>query len=177
MRNSVFSALYVLAALLSTPLSAEQITKVAVLDYTKILSAFYADSAALRRIEKMKEVFAADVRRLQEEIQSLEEEKLEAENAGKSREALNIDKRIQDKKKYYQDFVRVRGNRIQQSSAKLVSDNELAKEILQEIQYVAETHGFSIVLKRSDPDLLWWNYEVDITELVLQRLMSRKTAN
>jgi len=174
MRNSSFSVVYVLAALITVPLSAEQITKIAVLDYTKILSAFYADSAAVRRIEKMKEVFAADVRKMQEEIQSLEEEKLEAENAGKSREALKIDKRIQDKKEYYQDFVRVRGNRIQQSSAKLGANNELAKEILQEIQYVAESRGFSIVLKRSDPDLLWWNYEVDITELVLQRLMSKK---
>jgi len=174
MRNSSFSVVYVLAALITVPLSADQITKIAVLDYTKVLSAFYADSAAVRRIEKMKEVFAADVRKMQEEIQSLEEEKLEAENAGKSREALKIDKRIQDKKEYYQDFVRVRGNRIQQSSAKLGANNELAKEILQEIQYVAESRGFSIVLKRSDPDLLWWNYEVDITELVLQRLMSKK---
>ncbi len=154
------------------PLSAEQITKVAVLDYTRILSAFYADSAEARRIDEMKTVFAQEVRRLQEEIQTLEERKLEAENRGNSRDALDIDSTIQDKKQYYQEYVRVRGNQIQQSAANLGSSNELAREILKEIQYIAESNGYSIVLKRSDPDLLWWSYEVDITDLVLQRLMS-----
>jgi len=154
------------------PLSAEQITKVAVLDYTRILSAFYADSAEARRIDELKTVFAADVRRLQEEIQNLEERKLDAENRGDSRAALDLDSTIQDKKQYYQEYVRVRGNQIQQAAANLGSSNEMAREILKEIQYVAESNGYSIVLKRSDNDLLWWSYEVDITDLVLQRLMS-----
>jgi outer membrane protein len=152
-------------------LGAEQITKVAVLDYARILSAFYADSTEARRVEEMKTVFAEDVRRLQAEIQSLEERRLDAENRGDSREALDLDTRIQEKKRYYQEFVRVRGNQIQQASANLGSNNALAKEILREIQYVAESNGFTMVIKRSDPNLLWWNYEVDITDKVLQRLM------
>ncbi len=168
------SVLLLLVSLFMTAfsLSAEQITKVAVLDYNRILSAFYADSAEARRIDEMKTVFAQEVRRLQEEIQTLEERKLEAENRGNSRDALDIDSTIQDKKQYYQEYVRVRGNQIQQSAANLGSSNELAREILKEIQYIAESNGYSIVLKRSDPDLLWWSYEVDITDLVLQRLMS-----
>jgi len=163
-------SLLILAAGLTTA-GAEQITKVAVLDYSRILTAFYADSAEARRIEEMKTVFAEEVRRLQDEIQDLEERKLEAENRGDSRRALDLDSQIQDKKRYYQEYVRIRGNQIQQASANLGSSTELAQEILQEIQYVAESNGFSIVLKRSDPNLLWWNYETDITEMVLQRLM------
>lgn len=172
MKRCFVLLLFVCLFIFTLPLSAEQITKVAVLDYTRILSAFYADSAEARRIDEMKTVFAQEVRRLQEEIQTLEERKLEAENRGNSRDALDIDSTIQDKKQYYQEYVRVRGNQIQQSAANLGSSNELAREILKEIQYIAESNGFSIVLKRSDPDLLWWSYEVDITDLVLQRLMS-----
>ena len=172
MKRLILLLFIVAGFILSIPLGAEQITKVAVLDYTRILSAFYADSAEARRIEEMKTVFAEEVRRLQEEIQSLEERKLEAEDRGNSRDALELDSRIQDKKNYYQEYVRVRGNQIQQSAAGLGSSSELAQEILREIRYVAESNGFSIVLKRSDPNLLWWSYEVDITDLVLQRLMS-----
>jgi len=164
--------LFICLFIFIVPLSAEQITKVAVLDYTRILSAFYADSAEARRIDEMKTVFAQEVRRLQEEIQGLEERKLEAENRGDSRSALDLDSTIQDKKQYYQEYVRVRGNQIQQAAVNLGSSNELAREILKEIQYIAESNGYSIVLKRSDPNLLWWSYEVDITDLVLQRLMS-----
>jgi len=164
--------LFISLFIFTLPLAAEQITKVAVLDYTRILSAFYADSAEARRIDEMKTVFAQEVRRLQDEIQDLEERKLDAENRGDSRSALDLDSTIQDKKQYYQEYVRVRGNQIQQASVNLGSSNELAREILKEIQYIAESNGYSIVLKRSDPDLLWWSYEVDITDLVLQRLMS-----
>lgn len=172
MKRLIISIFIVAGFMLTMPLGAEQITKVAILDYTRILSAFYADSSEARRIEEMKTVFAEEVRRLQVEIQDLEERKLEAENRGNSRDALDLDSRIQDKKQYYQEYVRVRGNQIQQSSVNLGSSSELAREILREIQYVAESNGFSIVLKRSDPNLLWWSYEVDITDLVLQRLMS-----
>ena len=154
------------------PLSAEQITKVAVLDYTRILTAFYTDSAEARRIDEMKSAFAQEVRRLQEEIQSLEEKKLQATNRGDSRAELDLDSAIQDKKQYYQNYIRIRGNQIQQAAANLGSSNELAREIQKEIQYIAESQGYSIVLKRSDPNLLWWSYEVDITDLVLQRISS-----
>ena len=152
-------------------LGAEQITKVAVLDYARILTSFYADSAESRRIGAMKTGFAEDVRELQDEIQSLDERRLDAMDRGDSRAALDLETRIQDRKQYYQEFVRVRGNQIQRASAELGSSNKLAREILREIQYVAESNGFSIVLKRSDPNLLWWSYQTDITELVLQRLM------
>ena len=171
MKRQIVFLLIVSFLIFTFPLSAEQITKVAVLDYTRILSAFYADSAEARRIDELKTVFAEDVRRLQSEIQILEEKKLEAENRGDSRNALDLDSTIQDKKQYYQEYVRVRGNQIQQSAANLGSSNELAREILKEIQYIAESNGYSIVIKRSDTNLLWWSYEVDITDLVLQRLM------
>jgi len=172
MKRTISMIFVILAVVFTLPLGAEQITKVAVLDYTRILSSFYADSAEARRIEELKTVFAEEVRRLQGEIQDLEERKLDAENRGNSRDALELDSVIQDKKRYYQEYVRVRGNQIQQAAANLGSSNALASEILREIQYVAESNGFSLVLKRSDPNLLWWSYEVDITELVLQRLMS-----
>ena len=161
----------VFLALTPLILIAEQITKVAVLDYSRILEAFYSDSLATRKIGEMKKNFAAEVQSLQEEIQSLEESKLEAENNGDSREVLNLSASIRERKQYYQEFVRIRGNQIQQATANLSTSSALAQEILQEIEYVAETHGFSIVFKRSDPNLLWWGYETDITDLVLKRLI------
>lgn len=171
MKRLVISILFEIGLIQVLPLGAEQITKVAVLDYARILSAFYVDSAEARRIEKMKTNYANEVRKLQDEIQSLEERKITAMIRGNVRDELNLESKIQEKKQYYQEYVRIKGNQIQQAVTNLSSSNELARTILNEIQVVAETNGFSIVLKRSDPNLLWWNYEVDITDLVLQRLM------
>ena len=153
-------------------LSAETITKVAVLDYSRILSSYYVDSAEVLRIEEMKKDFAAEIEKLKLEIQSLEQQKLSADDLGDSRKALQLDSQIEDRKQYYRDYIRIRGNQINQASTNLGSSNVMAQEILSVIQYVAETNGFSIVLNRSDPNLLWWGFEVDITELVLKRLMN-----
>jgi len=170
MKKLIISTLLTVGLVRIFHLGAEQITKVAVLDYARILSAFYVDSAEARRIEKMKEAFANEVRRLQDEIQSLEESKIAAIARGNARDEMNLESKIQEKKQYYQEYVRIKGNQIQQAVAGLGSSSELAREILDKIQFVAETNGFSIVLNRSDPNLLWWSYEVDITELILQQL-------
>jgi len=170
MKKLLISILLTIGLVRILHLGAEQITKVAVLDYARILSAFYVDSAEARRIEKMKTAFANEVRRLQDEIQSLEESKIAAMARGNARDELSLENKIQEKKQYYQEYVRIKGNQIQQAVAGLGSSSELAREILDKIQFVAETNGFSIVINRSDPNLLWWSYEVDITDLILQQL-------
>ena len=163
----------VLAALAIVPVGAEQITRVAVLDYSRILSAFYKDSQAVRELEQLKESYQEEIRRMTREITSLEDRKLEAENAGDESTALRLDNEIFQKKEYLREYIRVKGAQLSDMSNRLNQNLTLVNEILEEIQYVAESEGYSIVLKKSDPSLLWWNYEVDITEQVLQRLMSR----
>jgi len=171
MKKLVLSILLMVGLVQAFHLGAELITKVAVLDYARLLSAFYVDSAEARRIEKMKKDFANEVRKLQDEIQNLEERKITAMSRGNVRDELDLENKIQEKKQYYQEYVRIKGNQIQQAVTGLGSSNELARAILDEIQFVAEMNGFSIVLNRADPNLLWWGYEVDITDLVLQQLM------
>ena len=38
------------------------------------------------------------------------------------------------------------------------------------IQYVAESEGYSLVLKTSDADLVWYHTEIDITDKVIARV-------
>ena len=153
-----------------TPIYAEQITRVAVLDYARILSSFYNNSSEAQRIESLKKNFASEVREIQDDIQKLEEKKLDAEDSDDSVEILELDRQIEDKKQYYREYVRVRGNQIQKAVSNLSSSNAVAGEILNAIQYVAESGGYSVVIKRSDSGLIWWSYSIDITENVLKRL-------
>ena len=160
--------------LAAAPLFSEAITKVAVLDYSRILSAFYQDSRAVRELEEMKSQFQEEIDRIQGEISILEERKLNAENNGDNARALELDNQIFEKKKFLRDYVRVKNGQLTELNKSLSQNNTLVKEIIEEVEYVAESGGYSIVLKKSDPNLLWWNYEVDITEQVLQRLLTKK---
>lgn len=160
--------------LAAAPLFSETITKVAVLDYSRILSAFYQDSRAVRELEEMKSQFQEEIDRIQGEIGILEERKLNAENNGDNARALELDNQIFEKKKFLRDYVRVKNGQLSELNKNLSQNNTLVKEIIEEVEYVAESGGYSIVLKKTDPNLLWWNYEVDITEQVLQRLLTKK---
>ncbi len=166
--------LCIVLGLLTLPLFSETITKVAVLDYSRILSAFYQDSRAVRELEEMKSQFQEEIDRIQGEITILEERKLNAENNGDNARALELDNQIFEKKKFLRDYVRVKNGQLTELNKNLSQNNTLVKEIIEEVEYVAESGGYSIVLKKSDPNLLWWNYEVDITEQVLQRLLTKK---
>ena len=156
-----------------TAVTAETITKVAVLDYSRILSAFYKDSQAVRELEELKAQFQEESQKIQDEIKILDARKLDAENNGNNARALEIDNEIFKKKNYLRDYIRVKNAQLAEMNKSLSQNMTLVNEINEEIQYVAESNGYSLVFKKSDPSLLWWNYEVDITDQVLQRLMSR----
>jgi outer membrane protein len=153
--------------------TAEEITKVAVLDYSRILSAFYKDSRAVRELEELKAQFQEESEKIQDEIKMLEARKLDAENDGNNSRALELDNEIFKKKNYLRDYIRVKNAQLTEMNKNLSQNMTLVSEINEEIQYVAESKGFSLVFKKSDPSLLWWNYEVDITDQVIDRLVNQ----
>lgn len=65
-------------------------------------------------------------------------------------------------------------DRIQSKKDSLLTGSDFSREIIRSVEYIAETEGFSIVLRKKDPNILYYNYEVDITNKVLQHL--RRTA-
>jgi outer membrane protein len=155
------------------PVFSDTITKVAVLDYSKILSAFYKDSQAVRELEEMKNQFQQEIERIQKEVRILEERKLNAENSGNNSLALELDNQIFEKKKFSRDYIRVKNSQLTELNKSLSQNNNLVQEIREEVEYIAESGGYSLVIKKSDPNLLWWSYEVDITDQVLQRLLKK----
>ena len=67
-------------------------------------------------------------------------------------------------------------DQIRKRSENLFKSDEFLDELLQAIEFVAETEGFSLVLNASGQfsQFFFFNTkEVDITELVIQELMRR----
>ncbi|MBN2657702.1 MAG: OmpH family outer membrane protein [Spirochaetales bacterium] len=154
-------------------LIASQITKVGVIDRTRILQTFYAESKGVRELETMKEQIQQELVRLNDEIKMYEERKLAAENKGDESEALRLDNIIFDKKQYMQDYYRTKNNQLAERQKNLYQDREFAQELLEQIEFVALSQGCSIVIDISTPGLYWHSEEVDITNMVLERLQSR----
>ena len=150
-----------------------QITKVGVIDRTRVLQTFYKESQTVRELDAMKESIQSEILRINDEIKSFEERKLNAENRGDETEALKLDNVIFSRKQYLNEYVRTKNNQLIAREKNLSQDVSFAKELIEVIEFVGESQGCSLVLDVSTPGLMWFNYEVDITDQVLQRIQSQ----
>ena len=151
-------------------LSAEQLTTVGVVDITAIYSSFFSDSAAVRSLEALRASIQRELDSHVADLRNLQQRKLEAENAGRESEALRLDNEIFEKTEFIQEFQQVKERQLQDRQNNLLGSQSFLNQLQSAIRYVAEASGFTIVVSASDDKLIWWSQEVDITDLVLERL-------
>lgn len=165
--KKIFIALLTMMAAL---LGAQQISRVGVVDLNKVYSQFFRESEAVRRLEELRTTIQREVARQNEEINQIERNLLEARAANDSRTVLNLEQSLQQKKDYLREFVRVRQAQLNSERESLTRSNSFLTQILGQIRFVAESKGFTMILRTDDPNLLYYNVESDITEDVIKRL-------
>jgi outer membrane protein len=166
----------VLLASAAMQLAAEQITRVGILDVEKVYAIYFRESKAVKELQQMRGEVLREINRIDEEILGLEAQKLDAESRGEGEAALKLDNEIFKKKQYREDYRRIKMEQIRQRSETLYKSDEFLDELLQAIEYVAESEGFSLVLNSSgqfSQFFFFYTKEVDITEKVIQELMRR----
>ncbi|MDC7224952.1 MAG: OmpH family outer membrane protein [Spirochaetales bacterium] len=151
-------------------LFSQQITRMAVVDYSRLLSVYYQDSRKIKEVNDFENEIIEELASIADEITDLEEKKIDAQKAGDETKVLSYDELIEQKKKYQQDYLRIKKTQLNNMKEEYASNLSMTSEIYDAIAYVAESQGFSFVMKKSDPDLVWWSPEVDITDAVLTRL-------
>jgi len=162
-------------AVFALPLAAQQVTKVGICDFTRVLSTAYRESKTVRDWEAAKADYQKEVTATAREITDLENQKLDADKAGNRELSLTLEKRVADRKLYLDNYRRVRGQLLQQQAEKAMSA-QVVRDILGAINLVAEQEGMSLVF-RSDgtygESIIYKVPEVDITEKVIKELFSR----
>jgi len=162
-------------AALAAPLAAQQVTKVGICDFTKVLSTAYRESKTVRDWEAAKVDYQKEVSTTSKEITDLESQKLDADKAANRELSLSLEKKIADRKQYLDNFRRVRGQVLQQQAEKALT-GQVVRDILSAINLVSEQEGMSLVF-RSDgtygESIIYKLPEVDITEKVIKELFSR----
>ncbi|MBN1412469.1 MAG: OmpH family outer membrane protein [Spirochaetales bacterium] len=154
--------------------AAQEITKIGVIDISEIYTTYFKDSRAVRELEELKQAYSKTIENTNKLINDLENKKLEASRAGKDDEVLKYGQQIQDKTDYLRDFRRIKSQEIKSKEQKLNISNEFLQEIADAIQKVAETEGYSLILKKNDPYIVYQTNETDITAKVLEYLTKNK---
>lgn len=165
--------MYFAAAFLCVPLfsvSAEQLTTVGIVDIDRVYNSFYRDSQSVRELERLRREYQSEIDGYVQDLESLRDRRFRAEQLNNTGRVEELDEEILQMQTFLEDLTRRRRAQLEAQQNQLLSD-EFLQQLQEAIQFVAESEGYTVVLRTDSPGLQWWSSEVDISELVLERLI------
>lgn len=169
---ALFTVFFILVA---QPLASQQITRVAVLDLSRVLAAFPKDTMALKNFETKKAEVQAEVDKRAAEIRALQVKKSDAEANNDSDLARSIESDLARKTADLKQYASARQNELDLLAKALSAGASFLQSLGATIAQVAESEGYSLVLNLKPQDqnaniVLWNSASIDITDKVIQAL-------
>ncbi len=164
--------LFVLLFCASTAVYAQQqIPKIGVIDYSRIVQRMMPNSDQLQEIKNIKQAIEDESKAIEAEIATLEKEKADIESKSHYNDASDeINEQIVSLRYYLQQFVDEKNKELEEKKALVPDTTEILSKIVSQIQYVAESEGYSVIFDSKDRNIIWWTHSVDITDLVMRKL-------
>ena len=149
----------------------QQIPKIGVIDYSSIVQRMMPNSDQLQEIKNIKQAIENETASIEKEIENLEMERDKLSNRRHYSDTEDsINEQIASLRYYLQQFVEEKNRELEEKKALVPDTTELISKIVAQIQFVAESEGYSIIFDSKDKNIIWWSHSVDITSLVMRRL-------
>ena len=146
---------------------AEQITKVGVVDLSKVFNSYSKDSSGGRELNDYWMETDAQLGKITKEITELQVLREQAKKDNDERAVLDYDKQISEKRDYQRDYYRYRKLEYDKKYDSLMKSSGFYSEMLKIIEFIAVRDSYSLILKSSDPSLMYYSKNVDITQDVI----------
>lgn len=154
---------------------ADLVVKVAVVDIQAAYRAISQSDPGVKRLEEMRTTYNSEVRKREEVITALQDQRSESVANGSSDSSLrDLDRRIAQRENELRTFKATNEPRIAAAARELQPDPELTKRILAAIDAVANQRGYALVFSAANSGLAYWNSKVDITREVIAYLVARQ---
>jgi len=155
-------------------LYAQQLTRFAVVDMPKVYTAFFRDSRAVRQFEERSARVQSDIDKITKEIQDLKSRQLDASGRGDQSEALRLENQVYRRSEYLRDYYTTKTAELEDQKRRLMQSGSFLEQVYDEIRYIAESEGYSMVLDLKDAKgIIWYSANVDITDKLIQNLLTK----
>ena len=153
---------------------AQQLTRFAVVDLPRVYMAFFSESRAVRDFEARSAQVQAEIDRMTNEIQNLRVNMVNAQAQGNTEQAFRLEAEINRRSDFLREYYQTRTAELETVRRNLAQSGSFLDQVQDEIRYVAESEGFSMVINlRENTGILWYSPTVDITDRLIQRLTER----
>jgi len=172
MLKRIYLFLFLIAAAF-TGVYSQQITRFAVVDLSKVYTAFFKESKAVREFEEKSAKVQSDIDKMTKEIQELRSKYAEAVLANNESEALRLENLIYKKSEFLKEYYQAKTAELDDQRNKLMQSGAFLDQIYDEIRYIAESEGYTMVLKKTDPNIVWYSPSVDVTDKLIKNLQTK----
>ena len=166
--------LFILVSVFCLAAEAQQLTRFAVVDLPKVYVAFFRESRAVRDFEERSARVQSDIDRMTAEIQNLRISQVNAQAQGNQEQALRLEAEITRRSDFLKEYYRTKTAELESLKNRLTQSGAFLEQMYDEIRFIAESEGYSMVLNLSDNNgILWYSPTVDITDKLIQNLMTK----
>jgi outer membrane protein len=156
------------------PLEAQQLTRFAVVDLPKVYVAFFRDSRAVREFEERSSRVQTEVDRMTAEIQDLKSRQADTVLRGEQEQAARMENEIYRKSEFLKEYYKLKTAELEDQKKKLTQSGTFLEQVYDEIRFIAESEGYSMVLNlKANNGILWYSPTVDITDKLIQNLLDK----
>ncbi|TVR00218.1 MAG: OmpH family outer membrane protein [Spirochaetaceae bacterium] len=153
----------------ATLAGAEQLTTVGIINIDRIYNSFYRDSQEVRELDRLRREYQDEIDSHVRELETLRQRLNTALDQNNRSTSDRLQTQVAEKERFIEDLARRRRAQLEARQARLLSDDFLNR-LQQAIQFVAESGGYTLVLRTDTEGLQWWSSAIDISDQVLARL-------
>jgi len=155
-------------------IEAQQLTRFAVVDLPKVYVAFFRESRAVRDFEERSARVQSEIDRMTNEIQNLRINLVNAQAQGNQDQVLRIEAEINRRSDFLKDYYRTQTAALETLKGRLTQSGAFLEQVYDEIRYIAESEGYSMVLNlKENTGILWYSPTVDITDKLIKNLQDK----
>lgn len=175
MRKRLFIFLFLV---LSGALYAQQLTRFAMVDLQKVYIAFFRDSRPVREFEERSARVQAEIDKRTKDITDMRGRYQDALSRGDQTEANRLDSQIHRNVELLNDYYQTQTSILENIKKQLTQSGAFLDQVNDEIRYIAESEGYSVVMDLSqNKGIIWYSPTVDITDRLIQNLRTKSGRN
>lgn len=159
-----------LAVLLAVAVSGEQLSKIGIVVFSKVVENFPSGSPAFSKLQNLKETFETQRQDYLAELNRKELELLELKDGGNQIQIANLEREIETFKVFINDWQGIKLKQLEIAQEEFLQGEDIATDIYKAIEFIAINEGYTLILDESDQNIIWYSPEIDITDLVINRL-------
>jgi len=163
---------------ISCALYSQQLTRFAVVDLPKVYTDFFRDSRPVREFNERSTRVQNEIDRRTKELTELRARYSEAVLKGDQAEANRLESQVYRMNEAIKDYYQTQTAILEDQRKKLMLSGSFLDQVYDEIRYIAESEGYSMVINLGDSKgIVWYSATVDITERLIQNLRTKSGRN